>query len=242
VSAHATRARPARSAAATDGLDPHLVTLTAPGSFAADRYHLVRHAIELKREEGARVFTVTSPGGGDGKTTTVLNIGGALAQDPVAQVLLVEADLRRPCMLERLGMRSAGGGGLLRMLTNPSMNATEAIIPAPEFNLWLAPAGGTTPSPYQLLKSPRFWDLLAVARERFDYVLVDTPPILVCPDFRLIERWSDATLLVVAANRTPRKQLAEAAAQLDRAKALGVVLNRDEDAVDTYYRKKRGEG
>jgi Mrp family chromosome partitioning ATPase len=66
-------------------------------------------------------------------------------------------------------------------------------------------------------------------------VLVDTPPLLVCPDFRFIERWCDATLLVVGANHTPRQALAEAAAQLDRAKVLGVVLNRD-GLVDAYYR------
>ena len=216
--------------------DPHLVSLLEPGSFAADRYHMLRHLLELKREEGSRVFAVTSPGAGDGKTTTVINIGGALAQDHAAQVLLVEADLRRPCMIERLGMTGSRGGGVIPMVTRPGLPAADAIRAVPEFNLWLAPAGGSTATPYQLLKSPRLWDFLTVARERFDYILVDTPPILASPDFKLIERWSDNTLLVVAANRTPRQLVTEAAAQLDKEKALGIVLNRESLLESRYYK------
>jgi capsular exopolysaccharide synthesis family protein len=218
-------------------LDPHLVTFLQPGTFAADRYQLVRHALELKHEGGARIFAVTSPSGGEGKTTTVLNLGGALAKDSATQVLLVEADLRRPCMLERLGLGAGAVGGLLQTLTRSRVPPSEAIIRALGSNLWLAPAGGSTAAPYELLRSPRFSDFLTATRARFDYVLIDTPPLLICPEFQAIERWCDATLLVVAANRTPRKQVSEAVAQLDRAKALGVVLNADANAVDSYYRQ-----
>jgi capsular exopolysaccharide synthesis family protein len=222
--------------------DPHLVSLLEPGSLEADRYRVLRHALELKHEEGRRVFAVTSPGIGDGKTTTVINLAGALAQDPDSQVLLVEADLRRPCLLERLGMAADRGPGVMQMVMRPSLPAAEAIRPVPEFNLWVAPAGGHTETPYQLLKSPRLWDFMAVTRERFDYVLVDTPPLLACPDFRLIERWCDATLLVVAANHTPRQLVTEAAAQLDAAKALGVVLNAEDSAASSYYYGYRNGG
>jgi capsular exopolysaccharide synthesis family protein len=204
--------------------DPHLVALFDPASLATDRYRMVRHAIELKHEEGLRVFAFTSPGMGDGKTTTVLNVAGVLSQDPTLHVLVVEADLRRPCMLERLGM-PADGPGLLQVVSRSSLPVADAIRPVPGHKLWLAPAGGEAPTPYELLKSPRIWDFLQVVRERFDYVLIDTPPVLLCPDFKLLERWADASLLVVGANRTPRPLVAEAAAQLDKAKALGVVLN-----------------
>jgi len=232
----AVSSRPVSGVRGRGRIDPHLVTLLEPGTFAADRYHVVRHALELKHEEGARVFAVTSPSGGEGKTTTLLNLGGALAQHSVAQVLIVEADLRRPRIAEMLGLDPGAGGGLLRTLTRPGIPAAEAIIPVLELNLWLAPAGGTTAAPYQILKSPPFWDFIALVRQRFDYVLIDTPPLLVCPDFRMIERWCDATLLVVAADRTPRQALSEAVAQLDRSKVLGVVLNGDRNAVDSYYR------
>ncbi len=211
------------------------MSLLEPGSFATDRYHMLRHLLELKREEGSRVFAVTSPGAGDGKTTTVINIGGALAQDNAAQVLLVEADLRRPCMIERLGMTRSEEWGVIPMITRPGLPGADAIRAVPQFNLWLAPAGGSTATPYQLLKSARLWDFLTVARERFDYILVDTPPILASPDFKLIERWSDGTMLVVAADRTPRQLVTEAAAQLDPEKALGIVLNKESGLEGRYY-------
>lgn len=232
------RSRPQRGGGGRPGRaepDPHLVCLLEPASFAADRYHMLRHLLELKREEGSRIFAVTSPGAGDGKTTTVINIGGALAQDQTAQVLLVEADLRRPCMLERLGM-TGPGGGVIPMITRPNLPEADAIRAVPQFNLWVAPAGGSTATPYQLLKSPRLWDFLTVSRERFDYILVDTPPILASPDFKLIERWSDGTLLVVAANRTPRELVTEAAGELDKEKALGIVLNREPLIESRYYK------
>jgi succinoglycan biosynthesis transport protein ExoP len=73
------------------------------------------------------------------------------------------------------------------------------------------------------------------ARRDFDCVLVDTPPSLLLPDTRLIERWVDGIVLVVAAHKTPRKLVAEALNVLDPAKMLGVIFNADDQPTSSYY-------
>jgi Mrp family chromosome partitioning ATPase len=84
--------------------------------------------------------------------------------------------------------------------------------------------------------------LLREARRDFDCVLVDTPPAALLPDCRLIERWVDGVMLVVAAHKTPRKFVAEALAQLDPAKVVGVVFNADDNPTSSYYGGYYGYG
>src|SRR6476646_1862531 len=87
-------------------LDPHLVTLTAPGSFAAEQYQGLRLTIErLRRGRTLQVIAVTSPAAGEGKTLTAINLAGALARGSEgARVLLIDADLRRPAVARQLAM------------------------------------------------------------------------------------------------------------------------------------------
>ena len=88
-------------------------------------------------------------------------------------------------------------------------------------NLSVLPAGTAETSTYELLTSPRLEALLAEARAHYDYVLIDTPPLVLVPDCRLIGRWVDGFLVVVAAHKTPRRLLAEGLNLLDPAKVLG---------------------
>src|SRR5262245_37253360 len=101
------------------GIDPRLVSLLDPGAREAELYRVLRHLIEQHRERtGLGVLVVTSPGVGDGKTTTAINLAGALAQDPKARVLLIEADLRNSVLAARLGL-PAGGRGLVDAILDP---------------------------------------------------------------------------------------------------------------------------
>src|SRR5262249_30343062 len=104
----------------TGEIDDHLVSLLAPTSFAAEQYRAVRLAIETShRERGTRVVAVASPGRGDGKTITALNLAGALAQASDARVVLLEADLRHPTVSRYLGLPAARG--LASYLPDPTM-------------------------------------------------------------------------------------------------------------------------
>jgi len=92
-------------------LDTHLVSLTAPASFAAEQYQGLRLTLErLGRARTMQVVAVTSPGAGDGKTLTSINLAGALARGAEARVLLIDADLRRPSVSKQLALTDSPAG------------------------------------------------------------------------------------------------------------------------------------
>jgi capsular exopolysaccharide synthesis family protein len=212
-----------------------LVSLIAPDSFAADQYRSLRHSVERLRKDGLHVLAVTSPGPGDGKSVTALNLAGALAQSPDARVLIVDADLRRPRVAEYIGLGSSRSPGLAEALQDAKCALSQVVRRLEGFNLWVLPAGTPHPSPYELLNSQRLESLLREARRLYDFVLIDTPPLVPFPDCRLLGRWADGFLVIVAAHKTPRKLLAEALSLLDPAKVIGVVLNGDDRPRSDHY-------
>jgi capsular exopolysaccharide synthesis family protein len=229
---------PAREPAAPAplGIDPHLVSLLEPGAMQAEPYRALRHLVETRRQlAGLGVLVVTSPGAGDGKTTTAINLAGALAQDPKARVLLVDGDFRNPALAGRLGLHVAGRRDLIDAILEPRTALDAVVQPCPPFNLDVLPTGRHQGVPYELLASPRFAELLDEARGRYAYVLIDSPPLVPFPDGRLLSGAVDGYLLVVAASRTPRKLVEEALALLDPAKLVGLVFNGDERPMTRYY-------
>ena len=210
-------------------IDEHLVSLLQPTSFAAERYRVVRHCIEERRRTtGARVFAVSSPSIRDGKTTTVINLAGAIAQSPDARVLIVETDLRQPSIAERFGLGKAPFRGLVDAILNPSLALSDVVRRPPPYNVSLLLAGQPPATPYEVLESPRLGELLVEARRRYDVILLDTPPMVSVPDCRVIGKWVDGFIVVVAAHRTPRKLLEEALDLMEPAKMIGLVLSHDD--------------
>jgi capsular exopolysaccharide synthesis family protein len=208
-------------------IDDHLVSLLAPTSFAAEQYRAVRLAIEtLHHERGTRVVAVSSPGRGDGRTITALNLAGALAQASDTRVALVEADLRHPSVARYLGLPNARG--LSSYLLEPTMSMDHVLQRPASIAFAVLPAGTVSSMPYELLKSPRLGALIAELRLQYDYVLVDTPSVLHAPDVAILRDLVDGFVVVVRANRTPREQLADTMNVLGRERTLGLVFNDDE--------------
>jgi capsular exopolysaccharide synthesis family protein len=208
-------------------IDDHLVSLLEPTSFAAEQYRAVRLAVEtLRHERGTRVVGVSSPGRGEGKTITALNLAGALAQAPDARVVLIEADLRHPAAARYLGLSAPRG--LSSYLLDPGMTLDAVLQRPPSVAFAVVPAGAASSMPYELLKSPRLTALLSELRQRFDFVLVDTPPALPFPDVGILRDLVDGFVVVVRANRTPREMLQDTMAVLGRPRTLGLVFNDDE--------------
>lgn len=206
-------------------LDEHLVSLQAPSTAAAEQYRVLRHLVEtLRKRANLQVIGVTSPGVGDGKTVTAINLAGALSQSDDARVLLVDMDLRRPAIARYLAVAQARPT-LADALGTPGLALKDAVIELPRFNLSVLQAPVSAAAPYELLRSPRLEALLAEARQQYDYVVLDTPPFVPFPDCRLIAKSVDGFVLVVAANRTPRGVLAEALKAMDPEKAVGYVFN-----------------
>jgi capsular exopolysaccharide synthesis family protein len=220
-------------------LDEHLVSLLAPTSFEAEQYRELRHAIEqLRKSVELSVIAVSSPVAADGKTTTAINLAGALAQAPDARVLLVDADLREPSLAAFLGIRDHAVPGLVDAILNTNLPLEAVTQAQPYLNLSVITAGRRPSAPYEILKSPRVRELFAETRQKYDYVIVDTPPLVSVPDGRVFGEWLDGFLIVVAAHRTPRKLLEEAFNLMEPSKILGLVFNGDDHHVsrDSYGR------
>jgi capsular exopolysaccharide synthesis family protein len=229
--------RPTRSLSTGRELpNERLVSLLQPQSIEAEQYRMLRHRVEQRRREtGAAVFAVTSATGGEGKTTTAINLAGSLAQAHDARILLVDADLRRPSIAPMLGCGHGGVPGLTEAIRHGTTLLGDVVRVRQRFNLHFVPAGALTAPPYELLKSPRFGELLSEARRAYDYVIVDTPPVVPCPDYALVEKCVDAGLLVVTAHRTNRRLLEQALQAVDVSKLLGIVFNEDDSVTSRYH-------
>lgn len=223
--AHAQRALP---------LEEHLISGRPADSFETDQYRLLGHFLDQTGEQkGHRILAVTSAGVGDGKTTTAINLATILAQSPKTRVLLVDTDLRRPLVAANLGMVDSGPGLVGALLD--ARHELASVVRTTPFHLDVLPAGRPPGNPYQVLDSSRVGQLLSEARAAYDCVILDTPPVLVVPDCRLMSQWVDGFLVVVAAHRTPRKLFGETLGALDPGKVLGIVYNRDDRPLSGYY-------
>jgi capsular exopolysaccharide synthesis family protein len=219
-----------------EGVNEHFVSLTRPSSFEAEQYRLLHHAIEQLNKDGRlKVIAVTSPAAEDGKTTTAVNLAAAMAQRAGAKVLLADVDLRRPSVAPSLGLGGDEGPGLVGAIRDPGLSLQSVVRRRRPFEVSILPAGLTPAMPYELLQSPRLGELLAEARREYDHIVVDTPPFLLVPDSRLLEALVDGFLLVVAANKTPRRLVGESLNEMDKAKLLGLVFNGDARPLSSYY-------
>ena len=213
----------------------HLVSLLDPRSFEAEQYRMLRHVVEtLRKGATLHVMAVTSPTAGDGKTTTAINLAGALAQSADARVLLVDLDIRRPAVARQLRL-SGARRSLVDALRDPGLTLEDTVEHLAHFNLSVLPASGPAVAPYELLKSPRLEALLDEARRRYEYVVLDTPPFVPVPDGRIIAKYVDGFLIVVKAHRTPRGALAQTLDLVDPAKVTGLVFNGDNTRRSGYY-------
>jgi len=217
-------------------VDERLVSLRSPNSFEADQYRVLRHLLEAAGGGNpAQVLAVSSAAAGEGKTTTAINLAATLAQSPDTRVLLMDTDLRRPSVASSLALGSSAGAGLAGAVLDPRVELAAVVRPTP-FGFSVLPAGTSPSNAYQILESPRIGELLQEARRSYDRVVVDTPPLLLVPDCRLLSQWVDAFVIVVAARRTPRRLLAETLGSVDAAKLAGVVFNGDDRPLGGYYK------
>lgn len=195
-------------------------------------------------DDPVRVICVTSSVPSEGKTTTSAALGRALAEGG-ASVLLVECDMRRRSLAAALGCH--GAHGLYSVLAG-DLSAAEAAMPVKGHDgLFLLDAEPGIPNPVDLLQSKRFSAMLSQLRRRYDYVLLDTPPVSVFVDGAVVASQADATILVARQGITRRDDAAASYAQLAQAgaKVIGTVLNGcDASSSGHYYGyyAKRREG
>lgn len=210
-------------------LDPHLVSLLRPDSFEADQYRTLRYAVERATPtDGCRVIAITSAVPGDGKTTTAINLAGAIARAGQERVLLIDVDLRRPSVAKVLGRNGHHSPrGLVDAILDRRQTLDHITWRLDPYNLSVVTSRRPQADTYELLTSGRLGELIHEARQRYDYMVLDSPPVLPAPDSRLLAEWIDGYLVVVAADKTPRNLLEETLALLGPSKILGLVFNRE---------------
>jgi capsular exopolysaccharide synthesis family protein len=165
---------------------------------------------------------VASAMAGEGKTLTAANIAYTLSESFRRRTLLIDADLRRPTVDKVLNVMSVSG--LNDALEAPDDRKLTIIEMSPRLSV--LPAGRPNPDPMSGLTSPRMRSIVQEAATKFDWVVLDTPPIELLPDASLLSEMVDGVLLVVSAGITPFRSIERAVNAIDRKRILGVVLNR----------------
>jgi protein-tyrosine kinase len=183
------------------------------------RLAAVLHQAQVDR--GIKSVMVTSAFAGEGKTLTAANLALTLSESFLRRVLLVDADLRRPTLHDIFQIPNLEG------LSDGLKSKALRKMPLVEITskLSLLPGGRPDPDPVGGLTSDRMKHVMQQASERFDWVILDTPPIVLLPDGSLLGAMVDTSLLVVAAGRTPYNAIQRAVNAIGRERIIGTVLN-----------------
>jgi capsular exopolysaccharide synthesis family protein len=199
-----------------------LAFLTEPDSLAAEKFRFLGVRLrQLQQSRPLKKVLVTSTIPEEGKSTVSANLAGVLARRKQS-VLLIEGDLRRPGLAQQFGLGRLAGLG--EWLQSDRQRVTNLYrLEGPDF--WFMPAGNPPENPLELLQSGRLSGLMAQLSDLFDWIIVDSPPLLPLADTTVWARVTDGTLLVAREGKSERKQLQRGLEVLKKSDLLGIVLN-----------------
>jgi capsular exopolysaccharide synthesis family protein len=200
-----------------------IVPLVDPKSVSAEQYQIL--ATRLRRRmkpDSALVVLMTSSAGGEGKTMTSVNLATSLASSG-AKVLLIDADLRRPRVHKYLGLRPNDGQGLNALLAHPEADVTK--VAAKLGTLYVLPSHTPVQDPLNLLRSAKLPPLIERLRTQFQFIIIDSPPVLPLADGMVLGNLADRLVMVVRAHQTTEAVLRRSLDSLDTAKLAGLILN-----------------
>jgi receptor protein-tyrosine kinase len=209
------------------------VTVLDPTGVAAEAYRSLRtNLLYTFIDEPPQVVVMTSPGPREGKSTTCANLGVVLAQAG-KKVLVVDCDLRKPALHNLFGLRNVEG--LVNAVARQC--ALDQVWREPVPGMKVVCTGRVPPNPAELLGSRRFAELVGQAREDFDYVLLDAPPVEPVSDPLILATLSDGVLLILDAQRTSKAAVRHSLRNLKGvgARVLGTVMNNVEGSKNGYY-------
>jgi capsular exopolysaccharide synthesis family protein len=213
---------------------PSPLILRSPRSAVAEAYRVLRtNLIFSLPDKKGHVLVVSSANPGEGKTTTTANLSASLAING-ARVLAVDADLRRPTMHQHFGLSKAPG---LSDLIVGKCRPSEAIHKTSFGGLQVLPCGYVPPNPTELLGSGNMREVLAALRSHYDWILIDTPPILAMADTAVLCPLVDGIALVVGAELSTRPAVQRAIDTIRgvNGRLLGVILNKVNFERNSYY-------
>jgi capsular exopolysaccharide synthesis family protein len=216
------------------GVTGKLVVMPAVPAAAVEQYRRLAASLHHTRlEKDTKVLMVTSASPGEGKTLTATNLALTLSQSYGRNVLLIDADLRRPSVHHMFQIPNVVGlSDGLKSDTDQKLS----LIQVSE-TLTVLPAGRPDPDPMSGLTSDRMKRIVTEAAARFDWVIIDTPPVGFLSDANLLVAMVDLAIFVVRAGKSPYRLIQRALDAVGRNRILGVVLNAVEEHVDVagYY-------
>jgi capsular exopolysaccharide synthesis family protein len=201
-----------------------LVCFHAPSSVESEAFRVLRTHVLISCKQGSgTIVQLTSANQGDGKSTMIANLAINIAQAG-RRVLLVDCDLRRPRINNLFSVEAPKG---LSTILSGETKIHEALFTTEVPNLVVLPCGASPGNPSELLESEAFGQFIQGSRQKFDVILLDTPPVLPVADPCIVARHSDFVLLTVRLGKDNRSQTARAIELLSEAGAnlMGVVVN-----------------
>jgi capsular exopolysaccharide synthesis family protein len=213
--------------------ESRVVALTEGNSLGAEKFRLLRTRLRnLREHRQLQSLVVTSAVPNEGKTLVAMNLAVSLAKHTDERILLLEGDLRKPMLGQHLGIKALPGVG--EWWASADEPVTKFIYRFDDLQLWILPAGSAPEDPVNILQSSRFLELYKQLSTRFDWIIIDAPPILPMADVSFWSRQADGMLLVVREGVTPKTVLQKGLETLDNPKIIGIVLN-DAHAVESSY-------
>jgi len=202
--------------------------------FAAEQYRVLYTRLEhISLENAYKTFAITSTVKGEGKTVTSLNLAYVMAHDFNKKVVVVECDLKKPSILSYF-MEPNNGHGLLDVI-NGKVDIKTAVIQVENTALYLLPAKHNIKNSCELLGSQRMKATMNALKTEFDYIIIDSPPLLPMADMNVLSKIVDGLVLVVKAGKTPKDIVLKGAYSMHGANIVGIVLNGADAILKKYY-------
>jgi capsular exopolysaccharide synthesis family protein len=215
-----------------------LVCLTNEESLGAEKFRFLAVRLrQLHQSRPIKTLLITSTIPEEGKSMVSGNLAVALARKKQQKILLLEGDLRRPVLAARLGLHHLAG---LSEWLRGSPATIRNIYHLEELGFWFLPAGKPPENPLELMQSRRLADLLDQLTGWFDWIVIDSPPVLPLADTTVWTRLVDGMVLVAREGASEKRQLKRSLESLDRTKLLGVIFNGCSSSDHTSYYQRYG--
>lgn len=215
----------------TPGLE--LVSMWRPLSFVAEQYRVAATRLELMTgERKSTAIVVTSAVMGEGKSSTALNLGYVLAKDLDRRTVVIDCDLKRPMQHIYAGVWQQPG--LAEVLRGTKV-VEDCMQRLGEVGPWILTAGGVGDNPLALSKMHQLADLISELKEKFDYVIIDAPPVLPLADMHVLASMADVLAYVVKASMTGRDVVQKALKAIGDTVHVGIILNGLDAHTTPYY-------
>ncbi|MBN1871777.1 MAG: CpsD/CapB family tyrosine-protein kinase [Candidatus Omnitrophica bacterium] len=220
---------------ANTNIEDHIVSFHDSTSPVGEQYKILRTNIQtLKQTKGFKTFAITSSVNGEGKTVTAINLAISMAHDlNTRSVLLIDADMRKSKVAKYLGLESSPG---LSDVLKGGVGVDSTFVSPNIENLTIIPSGKMPKNPAELLGSRNMENLLRELKNRFDYIFIDTPPVMSLTDASILGPMTDGVIMIIQAGRTQRDIVKSAKSRLYQARTttLGYVMTHIEYHLPHY--------